>query len=116
MKKNNNKPIYTNKRFEDMTVVINAYENCNLKLTGGRILLDEKSKQLKFMQNSPRGPRSTPIMKTFHSNVSLMPDGDYKIITRFSMRENNCGTQLVDEMIDIFYNLQLTDNNNSLND
>lgn len=119
MKKNSKKTsskkvIYTSKRIDDMSVVINAHENCNMKVTGGRVLLNERSKELLFMQNKPRGPRSTPIMKTIHSSVSLMPDGDYKIITRFSMDEENCGTQLVNEIVEIFFLLKLTDDTNPL--
>ena len=112
MKKNSknsskNKVVYTSKRLNNMSVVVDAYENCNMKVTGGRILLNEKEKQLLFMQNKPRGPRSKELMRTFHSKVSLLPCGDYKITLRFSMDEQNIGDKLGDEFFDVFFALNL---------
>jgi hypothetical protein len=106
-KSSQNKVIYTSKRLNNMSVVINAHENCNMKATGGRILLNEKEKQLLFMQNKPRGPRSKELMRTFHSKVSLLPCGDYKITLRFSMDEQNIGDKLGDEFFDVFFALNL---------
>ena len=114
MKKNNkrnsnNKVNYTTRKLDNMSVVVNAYENCNQKVTGGRILLNEKEKQLLFMQSKPRGPRSKEIMRSLHSKALLMPDGDYKITLRFSMDEAHIGDQIGDEFFDIFFALKLND-------
>ena len=48
----------------------------------GKALLDEESKDMKFVENAPRGERSVEVGRTAHSRYVRRPDGMYTITLR----------------------------------
>ena len=73
MKKN----LFKYRRIPNITVGMQSQEDSNLQVLHGKVLLNEVENSLLFMQNSPRGPRSSEVMRTAHSRLVQRPDGNY---------------------------------------
>lgn len=54
----------------------------HMRVMNGKALLDEESKDMKFVENAPRGERSVEVGRTAHSRYVRRPDGKYTITLR----------------------------------
>ena len=54
----------------------------HMRVMNGKALLDEESKDMKFVENAPRGERSVEVGRTAHSRYVRRPDGMYTITLR----------------------------------
>ena len=97
MKKN----LFKYRRIPNITVGMQSQEDSNLQVLHGKVLLNEVENSLLFMQNSPRGPRSSEVMRTAHSRLVRTPQGRYTLTFRFSPNERNLKTILLNEMAKI---------------
>ena len=87
-----------------MTVGMQSQQDRNLQVLHGKVLLNEEENRLLFMQNTPRGPRSSELMRTAHSRLVRTPHGRYTLTFRFSPDESNLEAVLMDEMAKIIEN------------
>lgn len=67
------------------------------KLLRGRALLNDEKREMTFVQNTPRGPRSVEVGRTLHSRYVCRPDGEYTVTVHFAANEFNIREQLLSE-------------------
>lgn len=67
------------------------------KLLRGRALLNDEKREMTFVQNTPRGPRSVEVGRTLHSRYVCRPDGEYTVTVHFAANEGNIREQLLSE-------------------
>ena len=67
---------------ENLDVSIHTQSAPNMRVMRGKALLDDEAKDFKFVENSPRGPRSVEIGRTVHSRFVRRPDGLYTVTFR----------------------------------
>lgn len=67
------------------------------KLLRGRALLNDEKREMTFVQNAPRGPRSVEVGRTLHSRYVCRPDGEYTVTVHFAADEGNIREQLLSE-------------------
>lgn len=92
------KQAYSYRSIPNMTVGMQSQEDRNLQVLHGKVLLNEEESRLLFMQNTPRGPRSTELFRTRHSRLVLNPKGTFTLTFRFSPDEDNLPSSLMSEM------------------
>lgn len=71
-------------KLSDMSVTLKTQPQKNMTLLRGKAVINEEDKNMMFLQNEPRGPRSKEVWRTEHSRVVVRPDGDYTLTFRFS--------------------------------
>lgn len=89
---------FSYKSIPNVTVGMQSQQDRNLQVLHGKVLLNEEESRLLFMQNTPRGPRSTELFRTRHSRLVLNPKGTFTLTFRFSADENNLQSSLMSEM------------------
>lgn len=67
-------------------VSLQSIQAPNMRIMRGKALLDTAAKDFKFVENTPRGPRSIEIGRTSHSRFVRRPDGLYTITFRVDAR------------------------------
>lgn len=67
---------------EKLDVSMHTQSAPNMRVMRGKALLDDEAKDFKFVENSPRGPRSVEIGRTVHSRFVRRPDGLYTVTFR----------------------------------
>ncbi len=92
---------FSYKRYTHMTVGMRTQENCNLQVLRGKVLLNEAEKNLTFIQNKPRGPRSQEVMRTQHSRMVRRHDGNFTLTFRFTAGEKRVMERIVEEVTEI---------------
>lgn len=70
---------YVKKR---LTVSVQSVQAPNMRVMRGKALLDAAAEDFKFVENTPRGPRSVEVGRTLHSRFVRRPDGLYTITFR----------------------------------
>ena len=89
-------PRYT--KHENMSIdMYTLDEEPKNKLLRGRALLNDEKREMTFVQNTPRGPRSTEVGRTLHSRFVCRPDGEYTVTVHFAADEGNIREQLLSE-------------------
>ena len=78
----------------------------HMRVMNGKALLDEESKDMKFVENAPRGERSVEVGRTAHSRYVRRPDGMYTITLRL---DGSCFQQRVDGIRYIQANFMVDD-------
>lgn len=78
----------------------------NMRVMAGKALLDEKSKDMKFVENPPRGPRSFEVGRTAHSRYVRRPDGLYTITLRVNATTKYLRELLTSEVAEIVKDVQ----------
>ena len=68
------------------------------KLLRGRALLNDEKREMTFVQNAPRGPRSVEVGRTLHRRYVCRPDGEYTVTVHFAADEGNIREQLLSEI------------------
>ena len=104
---------FTYRRIPNMTVGMQSQEDRDLQVLHGRAILNEDDRTFLFLQNTPRGPRSTEVMRTRHGRLVRTPQGTFTLTFRFSPDEADLQPTLVGEMIDVCVGNNLTNNLNS---
>lgn len=92
---------FSYKKYTEMTVGMRTQENCNLQVLRGKVLLNEAEKNLTFIQNKPRGPRSFEVMRTQHSRMVRRHDGGYTLTFRFLNTDQHVLQRMVEEVNEI---------------
>lgn len=95
------KSLFKYRRIPNMTVGMQSQEESNLQVLRGKVLLNEEENSLLFMQNTPRGPRSSEVMRTAHSRLVQTPQGNYTLTFRFSRMESLLASKLIEEMVKV---------------
>ena len=72
-----------------------------MRVMCGKALMDDDACDFKFVENPPRGPRSTEIGRTMHSRYVRRPDGAYTITLRVSVGDKYLREQLTTEVTEI---------------
>ncbi len=88
--------IYT--ELDNMSVALKTQEQLNLTMLHGKALVNKESRHMTFIQNSPRGPRSSEVCRTDHGRVVRRPDGKYTLTIRFDGEEKYLGETLMAEL------------------
>ena len=89
-------PRYT--KHENMSIdMYTLDEEPTKKLLRGRALLNDEKREMTFVQNTPRGPRSVEVGRTPHSRFVCRPDGEYTVTVHFAANEGNIREQLLSE-------------------
>lgn len=70
----------------------------DMRVMRGKALLDEAAKEMKFVENEPRGARSVEVGRTAHSRFVRRPDGLYTITFRVSAKEDYLKETLIAEV------------------
>lgn len=73
-------------------------ESIDKKIVGGKLLQWAASKEVTFVQNGPRGPRSVEIGRTAHARMVRLLNGHYSVRLRFAAGEREIGYQLLAEI------------------
>lgn len=81
--------------------------NPNMRVMAGKALLDEECKDLKFVENPPRGPRSVEVGRTAHSRYIRRPDGLYTITLRIDAAGKYLRETLTSEIAEIAKNIEM---------
>lgn len=85
----------------NMTVGMLSQEDYNLQVLPGRVIPNEEDRSFLFLQNAPRGPRSTEVFRTRHSRLVRTPRGTFTLTFRFSPDEEGIRDILTSEMADV---------------
>ena len=67
---------------KNLDVSMHTLPHPNMRLMHGKALLDEVAHDFKFVENTPRGPRSVEVGRTVHSRFVRRPDGLYTVTFR----------------------------------
>lgn len=78
-----------------------------MRVMAGKALLDEECKDLKFVENPPRGPRSVEVGRTAHSRYIRRPDGLYTITLRIDASGKYLRETLTSEIAEIAKNIEM---------
>lgn len=73
-------------------------ESIDRKVVGGKLLQWAASKEVTFVQNGPRGPRSVEIGRTAHARMVRLLNGRYSARFVFAAGEREIGYQLIAEI------------------
>ena len=92
---------FSYKSIPNVTVGMQSQQDRNLQVLHGKVLLNEEESRLLFMQNTPRGPRSSEVMRTAHSRLVQTPQGNYTLTFRFSRMESLLASKLIEEMVKV---------------
>lgn len=94
--KQNMTPHYT--KHDNMSIDMYTLDEApTKKLLRGRALLNDEKREMMFVQNTPRGPRSVEVGRTLHSRYVCRPDGEYTVTVHFAANEVNIREQLLSE-------------------
>ena len=96
----------------EMTVTIKSHHSINKQPMHGKIVVEAEDKNVKFVENAPRGPQSVEVMRTVHSRTVRRPDGQYGISFHFFGDEPGIGRQLVKELKAVIETLSINTKNN----
>ena len=96
----------------EMTVTIKSHHSINKQPMHGKIVVEAEDKNVKFVENAPRGPPSVEVMRTVHSRTVRRPDGQYGISFHFFGDEPGIGRQLVKELKAVIETLSINTKNN----
>lgn len=88
-------------RHRDVTAkMITMKGGANLRTMRGKCLLNCEEGELIFQENTPRGPRSVEVGRTYHSRLVRRPDGLYTLTFRFDAGMKYPSATLVSELRD----------------
>lgn len=85
-------------KFERVSLdVFSTLDDVDGRLIRGRAIVDAAGSRCTFVQNEPRGPRSTEIGRTLHARVVRRPDGRYTATFRCESSERWLTEMLINE-------------------
>lgn len=73
----------------------------DMRVMRGKALLDDTAGDLKFVENTPRGPRSVEVGRTLHSRFVRRPDGTYTVTIRCDGTSKYLREELTAEVAEI---------------
>ena len=88
-------------KMDGMSIEMQSQQEKNMTLLRGKALLNEEEKRLMFVQNTPRGARSTEVGRSAHSRIVRRPDGLYTLTFRFSANEKFLKESLLSEIREV---------------
>lgn len=91
------------KKWSDMAVKVHSRKERQVEnhLLRGRALLCPEEAEFTFVENEPRGARSTEVGRTVHSRFVRRPDGAYTVTFRFLANEKYLQSSLIAEIRDV---------------
>ena len=80
--------------------VYSSEEDVNRRILRGRMLYDKEEEKTTFVENQPRGPRSSEVGRTGHARLvkSARNNSDYKITIRVNASEKYLKETLLSEV------------------
>ena len=91
----------TIRRLDNATVVAQMQEQSELKFMRGKALIDVGSREMTFVENTPRLARSVEVGRTMHARFVRRPDKNYTVTFRVSGDEKYLSEGLVAEIREI---------------
>lgn len=76
-------------------------EDASGEVLRGKALYNGHEKEMTFVENMPRGPRSVEVGRTVHSRMVRRPDGKYTVTFRVEAGTKYLRQQLVAEVGDL---------------
>lgn len=87
-----------------MSVEMKSQQECDMVTLHGKALLNEEERRFIFLQNPPRGPRSSEVARTAHARMVRTARGTYTLTFRFDGSERWLRQALIAELNEIFRN------------
>lgn len=84
-----------------LDVAMYTQQSPNMRVMRGKALLDDSAGDLKFVENTPRGPRSVEVGRTLHSRFVRRPDGTYTVTIRCDGASKYLREELTAEVAEI---------------
>lgn len=93
---------FTYSKLTDMSVEMQSQTKRDMTLLHGKAVLNESEKRFTFLQNPPRGKRSTEVGRTMHGRMVRRNDGLYTLTFRMiDMNEKYISESLISEVRNI---------------
>lgn len=86
---------------KNLDVAMFTQQAPNMRVMRGKALLDDSAGDLKFVENTPRGPRSVEVGRTLHSRFVRRPDGSYTVTIRCDGASKYLREELTAEVAEI---------------